>query len=291
MRARVLDRGGRQVPLVVARLVAADSVRGDVGEERDQAVVVGLGDRIDLVVVAPGAAHREPQEGLARGADQVVELVVLGLQLVGRFVVPDPQPVVAGGGDRLVGDVLEFVARQLLADEAVVGLVVVQAVDDVVAVLPHVRLGVVTLERVRLAVPHDIEPMAGPLLAVVWRIEQLVDEPLVRVWSGVKHERFDLIRRRREADQIVEEPSDESALVALRRWREAGSFELAEYEPIDGVGRPIGIAHVGRIDRLWRDKRPVLLVLGAAVDPSTEGVDLLLRERAPFGGHPLPFFA
>ncbi len=50
-------------------------VRANVSEERDQFVVVGLRDRVDLVVVAPGAVERGAEERLPRGGDDVVVAV------------------------------------------------------------------------------------------------------------------------------------------------------------------------------------------------------------------------
>ena len=51
---------------------------GHVVEEGQQAVVVALGDRVDLVVVAAGAVDRQAEEDLAGGRDDVVEAVVAG---------------------------------------------------------------------------------------------------------------------------------------------------------------------------------------------------------------------
>ena len=77
--------------------VAAVGV-GHVHEERHHPVVVGLGDRVLLVVVTPGAVDGHAQEHLAGGRDQAVEHVVAGLEPVGGLVVEQPQPVEPGRG-------------------------------------------------------------------------------------------------------------------------------------------------------------------------------------------------
>ncbi len=62
-------------------------------EVRQQPVVVGLRDRVDLVIVAAGAVDRQAEKHLAGRRDDVVELVVAGLLCVGRFVVPQAEPI------------------------------------------------------------------------------------------------------------------------------------------------------------------------------------------------------
>ena len=58
-----------------------------------------------------------------------MEVVVDRLQRVGRLVVPDPEPVVAGRDDRLERRVVDLVAGELLDEEATERLVTVDRVD------------------------------------------------------------------------------------------------------------------------------------------------------------------
>ena len=132
----------------------AIAVRVDVPEKRQQRVVVALGDGIDLVVVAAGAIHGEPQEDLARGGDQIIKLIVEREFPVGRIVVPNPQTVITGGDQTLGAAVGQFVAGQLFPNEPVVGFVGVEGADDVVAVPPGVGLGLVGLVTVGLSEAH-----------------------------------------------------------------------------------------------------------------------------------------
>ena len=90
---------GEELPLDLFPVVGH---RRDVLEEGEQAVVVLLRDRVDLVVVAAGAVDRQAEERLPGGGDEVIEPVVPRLHAVGRLVVPEPEPVVAGG-DQVVG--------------------------------------------------------------------------------------------------------------------------------------------------------------------------------------------
>ena len=90
---------GEELPLDLFPVVGH---RRDVLEKGEQAVVVLLRDRVDLVVVAAGAVDRQAEERLAGGGDEVIEPVVPRLHAVGRLVVPEPEPVEAGG-DQVVG--------------------------------------------------------------------------------------------------------------------------------------------------------------------------------------------
>ncbi len=82
----------------------------------------------------------------------------------------------AGGDQRVVIVGLELVAGQLLADEPVVGQVVVEGADHVVAILVGVGAEAVLLEAFGFAVADDVEPVLGPAFAVAGRGEQAVDD-------------------------------------------------------------------------------------------------------------------
>jgi hypothetical protein len=122
---------------------------------------------------------------LRRGADHVVELVgaVLGRFERIDFVVPGAEGVKAGGDERFVRGVGQFIAGELLGDEAVVGFVGVQGGDDVVAIAPDAGLGAVALVAARVGVADQVEPVAGPALAIAGIAEESVGEALVGVGS------------------------------------------------------------------------------------------------------------
>ena len=156
-----------------ARVVRAEmratqrlAVRLDVAEECCQAIVVFLGNRIEHVVVAAGAAEREPEERRAGRADHFIHFVPRRCILVIGLIVPDTQSIEARGDDRFGSGLVKFVAGQLLGDEPVVGLVGVKRIDDVIAVAPRFRLFRVSFVAVGLSKPRDVEPMSAPALAV-----------------------------------------------------------------------------------------------------------------------------
>ena len=90
-----------------------------------QAVVVALRDRVELVVVAAGAAERQPEDRLAERVELLVGDVHLHLLLVrlGQQLRPEDQEAGRGQPVRVVGRVRQQVAGDLLAEELVVRLV------------------------------------------------------------------------------------------------------------------------------------------------------------------------
>ena len=69
-------------------------------------------------------------------------------------------------GDRFRRAVRQFVASELFFDKSVVRRVVVKRVDDVLTVLPGLRLLAVAFVTVGFGEADQIEPVPTPLLAV-----------------------------------------------------------------------------------------------------------------------------
>ena len=70
------------------------------------------------------------------------------------------------------------------------------------------------------------------------RGEQAVDQLLVGQRVRVGDEGVDLLRRRRQADQVEREPADQGAAVGLRRRRQAFRLEPGQDERVDRVADP-----------------------------------------------------
>jgi len=147
-------------------------------ERGGDAVVVGLRNRVILVLVAAHTAEREAEEAAADGRDHVVELVVAdaldGLcRDLPRIGTGDEK---ARGARTLNRVRQELVARELPADEAVIRHPVVERADDPVAVVKRAGAEGIELVTVALGVAHDVQPVASPALAVGGGGEQLVHD-------------------------------------------------------------------------------------------------------------------
>ena len=76
------------------------------------------------------------------------------------------------------------VAGDLLRDEAIVGQVVVEGADDVVAIPPGIREVDVPFFPGRFAETGHIQPMPPPAFAVVWAGQSAIEHGVVGVEGG-----------------------------------------------------------------------------------------------------------
>jgi len=268
-------------------------------EEGLQGEIVLLQDGVELVVVALGAAHPESEEGLARDVGHLGEDEIPlhpGVALV-PLVDAEAQE---GGGDEGVGIVRgELVGGELLADELVVGFVLVERADHVVAIHPGLGTEVVGAVAVALGVADHVEPVLAPAFAVARAGEEFVGElggGLVRIGGEGLLEGDDLLRRGRQAVQVEIEAAYQFPRVGGAGGLQVLLRELRGDEGVDGILRPAfpGLGRRGIGHGL--DRPPVLVLRGEAVfigltglrdlgrpgrakgDPLLEGGDLLARQ-------------
>ena len=143
--------------------------RPGAAEDAGQRVVLALGERIELVVVAASAADRDAQERASERVELVVDNVHLQLRLVLVHQSPGPDCEEARG-DCLLASLqvvpsVEHVARDLLADEPVVRLVAVERVDHVVPVAPRVERWDASAQPEGVRVSRQVQPVPAPPLS------------------------------------------------------------------------------------------------------------------------------
>ena len=190
-------------------------------EDAGEAVIILGRDRVELVVVAAGARHGQAHDGTADDVELIVGDVGEDLVLVGVSVTPVADgehrggdragPVEAGGAFGRVSR-REEVARDLIADELVVGHVRVQGLRDPVAVAPGVEdvAGLAGASRIEgVGVADHVEPMPSPALSVGGRRQQAVDHAREGVGRFVLEERLDLAGRRRQAREVERRAADQ----------------------------------------------------------------------------------
>ena len=274
------------------------------GERRLEAIVIRLRDRIEFVIVAPGATHRQSQERRSRSVDHIVDGIGPNLQGRRRILIPD---IVVSAAHQKSGADLDLrlvrpqpVARQMFPNETIVGFVAVQGIDHVVPKVPRVVSDHVPLVTVALAEPDDVQPMPAPSFAVARRSQITVDQALPGAGARIREKLRDFFRFGRKAVKHEGEPADQGALVGHRGRRQLPLGQLLHDERIDAVanaGTKAGLD--GRRRRAGkRLQRPpsqigsggglkfqLLRPLGALLDPSPKQSDLFRRQRRAFPGH------
>ena len=122
-----------------------------------------------------------------------------------------------------VTPVREDVASQLLAHELVIGLVLIERPDHVVAVAPGVAVHDVVVHPVAIRIARHVQPMPAPALPVARRGQQPVHNPREGIVRRIGEERSDLVRGGKQAVQVERSPPNQRSLVAGSCGAQAGS--------------------------------------------------------------------
>ena len=196
-----LQHGQRHPMHIAPDAVACFERRLRTAEHASERVVVLLADGVELVIVAAHAAQRHAEEGGAHLAHLAVHEVMLHLQLVDGVDVHITQHDETGRNEILTALLRrggrQQITRELLANEAIVGFVMVKGIHEVVAIPPRVFRKNFTFCADLLGITHEVQPVPRPTLAVSVRIQQAIHHALVRLWRVVRDKGGDLLLRRR----------------------------------------------------------------------------------------------
>ena len=207
------------------------------GNDAVEGIVVGRGDGVILVVVAAGTANGEAKGRLAERVDRVLMGQVHVIDRVEAEPSRDGEK--AGRRDPFgegfsVSGIGQQVAGKLFPQELVVRLVGIERSDHVIAVLPGLRRGVVARFASGVGVPHQIEPVPPPPLAIGRLSQQPIDHPGKRVGRGVRDERIEVGRLRRQTSQVIGNPPQKRRLAG---WRNVIDARLGQPRADEGVDR------------------------------------------------------
>ena len=156
-----------------------------IGEDREEGIVVPRRNRIELVVVAAGAADGQAQQPTRDDIDLVVEFLL-------------PRHPKSPPGERQESErrqIARIVARQpirrqLLQEEPIVGQILVEGPHHPIAIGVGVgEPGLQIAPRVdhpnRVRVARQVEPVASPPFPVMRAGEESIDHLLKGVWRTV----------------------------------------------------------------------------------------------------------
>src|SRR5207302_7899228 len=131
-----------------------------------------------------------------------------------------------------------LVTGYLPLNEGVIGQIVVECLNDEVAVVIGGGAVVVMLEAVALRETGDVEPVTGPALAVVDIAEEAVEQFVKRIRGSVAQESVHFVRCRRQAEKIEVGSPYQLPFVNRRVRRQAGGFQFGKDEPIRDRATP-----------------------------------------------------
>ena len=191
------------------------------GEDTVEGVIIARGNRIVLVVVATSAAHGERQHPPRNRINAVVKgvvNVVLELPAAGQ----EPKT----GQSLFVLAKVELIRGELLDKEFIVGQIVIERTNDVIAVGEG-------MGAVGTGVSSHIQPVTAPAFAVVPRGEQTIHDCCERLRGLVRHEGRDFLGCRRQTDQVISSPANQGSLVRRLRWLHSSGFQFGQDKRIN----------------------------------------------------------
>ena len=149
------------------------------------------------MVVTPGAIERDAQKGLACVFDRVVEprITIEEVPIASQ---------ITGGSYRLGVTRRDLIGGQHLHDHAIVGLVIIQGLDDPVSPSPDMRLALADLGAmaIPIAVSPDIHPVTSPAFSVLRTAKELIDHGFPGMRGIVVEKGLHLCGGRWKANQI-----------------------------------------------------------------------------------------
>ena len=111
----------------------------------------------------------------------------------------------------------EDVGGHLLLDEPGERPVLVEGLDEVIAVGPGISPDAVLVVAMGLGEMDQVHPVPGPALAVMGAGQQAIDQPLVGIGRAVGEEGRDLLGSRRQAEQVERQAANQGPPVGFRR--------------------------------------------------------------------------
>ena len=110
---------------------------------------------------------------------------------------------------------LQQVSGQLLDRELIERQVAINRVNDPLAKYPGMRPQTVSQITLAVGIPGEVQPVPPPTLAVMGRIQQLINQPFVRLRFQVRDELFHGIRCRRKPREVQIQTPNQRATICL----------------------------------------------------------------------------
>ena len=147
------------------------------GEERFQAIVICLGNGIELVIVATSTGHRQPHQAPRDHIDSIIDDVVS----VVHESPAERQKTHCPQGLAILFQI-ELIGGQLFPNELIEAQIGIQCFNDIIAVGPRPGERRFLKEDIPLGVgiACDIEPVSAPFFSIRWRGQQTINQSGIR---------------------------------------------------------------------------------------------------------------
>ena len=185
-------------------------------KDRFDRIIVGMGNRIEFVVMASSTSHGQSHECTGRCADHIVQFV--GPLLSGQAGIGALHAVV-GTRHQKAGRFVDphAITSKLFKQEFVEGFVFVDGSNDIVAIGPGIGAWLIRFKSIAFGKFDDIQPMPTPALAEMGRREQSVDQSFAGVGTRIVQELPKLVGRGGKTEQIECRPADECRTICFDR--------------------------------------------------------------------------
>ena len=212
-----------QIPLVSVQLlfrVDESNPRPRRSQDAEESIVVRLGYRIELVIVATGTGNRQTLERFREGVDLIIRKPHLFIQGVGRSKAVKHHAPVNRSENRFVESLLfmearffQEIARDMLGKKLVVSDVLIQSSNQVVPIVVGIGYPGISLRAVTFRVANPVHPVPRPPFPKAGTVEEGIDETVdrpVSILPNVLLEPVELFGPGRQADQGKVETTSES---------------------------------------------------------------------------------
>src|SRR5688500_15911962 len=189
------------------------------------------------MVMAARAAVSKSKEYRSNRVGDVVQDFLAALDRIVHIELVRKVPIEAGGNSSgsVIG--IKLVSGQLFLDKAVIWFVLIEGLDDVVAIAPDVRPVYVRPEAFAFGVPGKIEPVARKPLPIGRGGQQPVDYFLIGIRRCIGDELANVFRSGRQSGHVQTRAAKQRDLVSRGIQAQALTFEFGEYEGVDRIAR------------------------------------------------------
>ena len=207
-------------------------------------IVIALRERIEFVIVTPSTSQRHSQHRPGKCVDLLVDNVDLHLLFVLLCEHLGPQHPKSSRRNQAIAFLIakrrtllleQQIPCNLLLDKRIETQVLIQRVDDPIAIPPSVGHVVILIGTIAVGIPHQVQPMPAPTNPISVRSQQPIDESLVAFLRPIPHIGLDLLLARGQTRDSQRRPTQQHQGFGSRIGLPTPLLELRLHKRIDRI--------------------------------------------------------